>query len=308
MVNDKKKKEVRENYFIFLEQANAIINVADNIEKQVGDLKIQFIKATEKAESWKKIMNPPYTAYNFFSEGFMDHINDLRKLSESGNTFMGSLRQNLPALTTTAVSMNSHVDSGSYELRSLLNRSNDPQIISLTSDLETPTLSEQRSELVMILQKIDEEASQKFIAAWQAYYDNTKEYWINFPAFQMREVISHLLEKLAPDVDVKRMPWCFKVEGRPTQIARAIYAIIGNKPGVELTIHEDGASTTDPHMEIVIKAAKRIRDKYSNLNSYAHYRNKPVPDNIKPKIQVLLMEVMQSIKELLTLHEINFTK
>ena len=128
-------------------------------------------------------------------------------------------------------------------------------------DFTEPTESEKREYIERLLRSIDSLLADKFREAFKTFFDG------NFmsAAHAMRDVLSALAHKLAPDDKVIKMPWYRKEPGTkgPTQRQRYKYAIIGQSSENEIG---------EEQIEAIDRLANEGRNIYSKLSSEAHRR------------------------------------
>jgi hypothetical protein len=150
--------------------------------------------------------------------------------------------------------------------------------------------AKQRKELLLTkLSETKPELSRKLDGGWQVLYDTSKVDRFSQSATSVREIISDLLQILAPDKEVKAMSW-FKIEtedGKPTQKQRAKFAILG--------INNE---LSDEDLESIYALSDSIRNMYQRLNLIVHYRGKDYPglqtmtENLIDEVQVYLIKLL----------------
>jgi hypothetical protein len=169
-----------------------------------------------------------------------------------------------------------------------------PEMLESLRDFTEPTESEDRDNIERLLRKIDSLLADKFREAFRTFSDG------NFmsASHAMRDVLSALAQKLAPDEKVMNMPWYSKDSNTtgPTQRQRFKYAIIGqsleNKIG-------------DEEIEAIDRLAIEGREIYSKLSSEAHRRE---GNWERERVRQSLSIGQNVIKEILLLREKFFTE
>lgn len=169
-----------------------------------------------------------------------------------------------------------------------------PQMREFLREFTEPTESEKRANIERLLRNIHSLLPDKFREAFRTFSDG------NFmsAAHAMRDVLSDLEHKLAPDEKVKKMSW-YREEPEtkgPTQRQRIKYAIIGQSSENEISEEE---------IEAVDKLASEGRDIYEKLSSEAHRRE---GNWDKERVRHYLSIGQNVIKEILLLREKFFTE
>ena len=137
----------------------------------------------------------------------------------------------------------------------------DPKIGELIEVLELPSPFEKRKELESDLRKIDERLADMYEGAWQTLMDKSKLDRYRQTAHSMRDVITNLLNLLAPHEEVKRAEWYEQISAtnQVTRRQRVKYAIMGGK--TEKTIDEKD-------LEEINNLAKDTNDVYHDLSEF----------------------------------------
>jgi len=137
----------------------------------------------------------------------------------------------------------------------------DPKIGELIEVLELPSPFGKRKELESDLRKIKERLADMYEGAWQTLRDKSKLDRYRQAAHSMRDVITNLLNLLAPHKEVKRAEWYEQISGTNsvTRPQRVKYAIIGGNP--EKTIDEKD-------LEEINNLAKDTNDVYQDFSKF----------------------------------------
>lgn len=169
-----------------------------------------------------------------------------------------------------------------------------PQMCESLKDFIEPTETEERDNIEQLLRSIDTLLADKFQEAFRTFSDE------NFmsAAHSMREVLSTLAKRLAPDEKIMKMAWYRKEPDTkgPTQRQRFKYAIIGQSS--EDVIGEE-------EIEAINGLANEGRDIYEKLNIEAHRRK---GNWEKERVRHCLSIGQNVIKEILLLREKFFTE
>jgi hypothetical protein len=159
----------------------------------------------------------------------------------------------------------------------------------LVEELNKPTPRDRHSELSAKLTKIEAGLTKKLDGAWDTLQNDTNEDRFSQAAHSAREVISDLLDRLAPNERVMTVDW-FKPErdnGNPTHFQRAKYAIIGSNRNLK-----------DEDLKPIDDLSKNIRKFYKTLNKLAHQRDytnelQKMTENQIDQVQIYLLNLLE---------------
>ena len=137
----------------------------------------------------------------------------------------------------------------------------DPEVEELIRDQDLPSPFEKRQELKSELEKINAPLASMFEGAWQTLMDKSKLDRYRQAAHSMRNLITNLLNLLAPHEEVKQAEWYKQIstKNQATRPQRVKYAIMGGKP--EKKIDEKDVEEID-------NLAKDTDDVYSYLSKF----------------------------------------
>ncbi len=169
-----------------------------------------------------------------------------------------------------------------------------PQMRESLRAFTEPTENEEKDNIERLLRSIDSLLADKFREAFSTFSDGK----FMSAAHAMRDVLSDLAQKLAPDEKVMKMPW-YKKEPEtrgPTQRQRFKYAIIGKSSENEIGEEE---------IEAIDRLANEGRKIYNKLSSEAHRRK---GNWERERVRHYLSIGQNVIKEILLLREKFFTE
>jgi hypothetical protein len=137
----------------------------------------------------------------------------------------------------------------------------DPEVEEVIRELDLPSPFEKRQELKSELEKINASLASMVEGAWQTLMDESKLDRYRQAADSMRDVITNLLNLLAPHEEVKQAEWYEQIadKNQATRNQRVKYAIMGGKP--EIAIDEKD-------LEEINNLAKDTNDAYHNLSKF----------------------------------------
>lgn len=137
----------------------------------------------------------------------------------------------------------------------------DPEIEELIREQDLPSPFEKWQELKSELEKINTKLASMFEGAWQTLMDKSKQDRYRQAAHSMRDVITNLLNLLAPHEEVKQAEWYKQIstKNQATRPQRVKYAIMGGKPEKEID---------EKDVEEIDNLAKDTDDVYSYLSKF----------------------------------------
>jgi hypothetical protein len=127
---------------------------------------------------------------------------------------------------------------------------------------------EMRTEIYTALSRVDQRCADYYAQAYLDLADLTRVSWIG-TAHQVREALATVLRTLAPDDQVKAMPW-FKVQsddGRPTHKQRVRYILQHRGAG---SAEREVAEQIDLIEERVENIGGIVRSTYTRASVAAH--------------------------------------
>lgn len=156
-----------------------------------------------------------------------------------------------------------------------------PEIKPTFESIEIETIYDKKDEVAELLKTVDERLNIQFEGMWQTKDDASKKDRVKQSAHSMKEVISILLQRLAPDDQVMSCKW-YKSEKKdelPTQKQRAKYAILGKT--------EEGKLTYDD-LAPIYDTIKDLRKRFKELNGIAHARGEEDPESLMPLLESII--------------------
>lgn len=171
-----------------------------------------------------------------------------------------------------------------------------PEVQKHLDTIKIETSHDKREDVENLLKDINEDVSNEFNQVWQTYLSITEKPHIKQAAHSMREVISILLQNLAPDEDVINSDWFEpkKDDGKPTQRQRAKYAILGKT---------DEGKLTDEDLTPIYDVMNDLRKKYEELNSLVHERSGVDLETLKNLLEPIIKNGQDLIITLFKLRE-----
>jgi hypothetical protein len=218
------------------------------------------------------------------SEYFKDHI---QKISDETDSLIGTA-----AVSDISGNTTSNVLISIAKIAVL----QDPKIGELIEELELPSPFEKRKDLESDLRKIKKQLADMYVGAWQTIGDTSKQDRFSQAANSMRNLLSQLLDILAPPEKVKKADWykpelneeTKKIRKKPTQRSRAKYAIMGERS--KETLDEED-------LKMITVLMDDARNAYEFLSNPAHARNEEIFTFTKSYME-RCEEVIRSILEL----------
>lgn len=280
----------------------------DQSQKRISDFKENALRIEKKVKKLHPIIVDPSISNKIIYDSFGYNFNSLNKITDGFLERSEAIDENVAELRNLGITGMSLANISSSTVQIAAKYGDDPHFRDIINRMNEPTIYDEKDKIALTLREIDPELKKKYNTIWQLNRDPTKDFLINLPTHEIREVISHFLQKLAPDNEVRLQPWCHEHNGKPTHITRAIYAIIGNQPDIDLKINGKGAHSTDKKILHIIDVAKRFRDLYNKSSEFSHIRGKQITSEIKKDVEICMSQLNESIREISELRKINFQK
>lgn len=162
-----------------------------------------------------------------------------------------------------------------------------PLMKGIIANYSLPSRFEKREKIENWLKGLNSLIYDKFKESFNSFID--REYMSATHA--MREALSHLEDALAPEEELKKMPWYEPdtVTKKPTQRQRIKYAIIGSSSEEELA---------EKNLETIAKLMDEGRDIYSKLSKEAHRRKEKYDENIVDNYLFIAENIIEGIMKL----------
>lgn len=280
---------------------NIVIAQIDNMQKELGEVKPIIAEDIKRLNSIRQILGNDEAYYreynpaiegtqatlerlsNYDTKNAQNWVNLARKMGLDSElftraVFMGS--GTIPSMATNAASL-------SYGME------NREAIQSHIKVLTEPSAPDRQKMLSSELTVINPRLSVKLNGAWETLYDRSKQDRFLQAASSARDLISDLLEIMAPDCEVKAMDWFIpnpQTKGRPTQKQRARFAILGKNK----TIREEELRT-------IYELEDSIRESYEKLSPIVHLRK--YEEDLQRQTESLIDQCQIYLLQLLTLRE-----
>lgn len=299
----RKKEKLKQDVDMAIESVSESEQKLRNVKDLANESYIKVIDQKEKLSKMAVFINTmPASSYTPNTET-LDHMDTLSRL-------MGAYVQDTKSQLSAINNASAHI-SGIFASSTVASGTMDasgnvffsiageispsyPQVSESLRDLIEPTESEKRDQIEMLLRRIDSLLADKFREAYRTFFNGD----FMSAAHAMRDVLSDLAHKIAPDDKVINMPWYKKEPGTtgPTQRQRFKYGIIGQSTEYEIGEEE---------IEAIDRLAKEGRNIYSKLSSEAHRRE----GNWEREIVRQYLSIGQNvINEILLLREKFFTE
>ena len=155
--------------------------------------------------------------------------------------------------------------------------------------IEKPSARDRRLELSQKLRKVEPRLCTKLEGAWQTLQDRSKEDRFLQAASSARELISDVLQILAPDEKVKATTWFKPVRNtkRPTRKQRARFTMLGNNDALG-----------EEELKSIFDLAKEIGKSYDRLSETAHLRDydtdlQTQTESLMDSCQIYLLKLLE---------------
>ena len=306
----KKKKEIVENLKEEKENLEKseekLQDVLEGVDNAVQIVKKEIIQVDNSIKLWENIpddavVEPNKELNSIVTSGYVTSVSGL---SYSKNLFTKTKTclDDVIVIEGTAVSSTPTVSSNcslGYGANQIVVE-NFPDIKPTFESIKIETIYDKKDKVAELLRKVDEKIHSEFEGMWQTKDDESKKDRVKQSSHSMREVISILLQKLAPDVDVMSCEWykSEKEDGLPTQRQRAKYAILGK---------EGEGKLTDEELAPIYDTVNDFRKRYEDLNGIAHEREEE-PETLMPLLESIIETGQDLIISLFELREMFYLK
>ena len=196
----------------------------------------------------------------------MTHLSsyDVENMKRLTSNF-GSIRTNINSFTASVSASGTMVPSMAVNTLFIADHMEPRKhVYQYTEPLRKPSSLDRQKKLSAQLSKINPILSTELNGAWQTLRDRSKDDRFRQAASSAREVISHLLQILAPDDQVTTTEWFVpnpETKGNPTQRQRAKYAMFGRNDLLN-----------EKELEPIFTLSDNIRNEYRKLNKITHLR------------------------------------
>jgi hypothetical protein len=299
-----KLESARQNYRTVQIGLAKIREGAEEIDKNVQQILTDVDKSLEVFHHIPdQVSIQPSTGYSTF-------VNSSSLVSDQIYDHSVRLKQTLEPLAQMTWSVATSAFSGATASSDLAFTAYETGVSVLASSLGSRGLREavekakmpnpitERKALGARLNSIEPRLYEKFEGMWQTLTDTTKRDRFRQAAHSMREVISELLQVLAPEEQVKQAKW-WKPETeskKPTQRQRVKYAIIGLAEQPLLS---------DEDIDLIEALMNDARNRYEDLNEIAHARNQETED-LFPLLESYISTCQRIINDILKLRDEHF--
>lgn len=299
----RKKEKIKQDVDIAIESVSESEQKLRDIKDSADKSYLKVLDQKEKLSKMAVFINTmPASSYTP-TTATQEHMDTLSKLM---GAYVQDTKSQLSAINNASAHMNgifasSIIASGTMDASGNVFFSiaeeispSYAQMSESLGDLIEPTESEKRDQIEKLLRRIDSLLADKFREAFRTFFNG------NFmsAAHAMRDVLSDLAHKIAPDDKVINMPW-YKKEPEtrgPTQRQRFKYGIIGQSTEYEIGEEE---------IEAIDRLVKEGRNIYSKLSSEAHRRE---GNWERERVRQYLSIGQNVINEILLLREKFFTE
>jgi len=294
------KQDVERAIEIVSESEQKLRDVKDLADKSLIQVQDQKEKLGKMDVFINKMPESPHYTPSRSIHGHMDTLSNLMgSYVQSANRELFIINNALGNMSGTYASTtvaSGWIDSSNNVIFSIAREISPsyPQMRESLRAFTEPTENEEKDKIERLLRSIDSLLADKFREAFSTFSDGK----FMSAAHAMRDVLSALAQKLAPDEKVMKMPWYRKeLETKgPTQRQRFKYAIIGQSSENEIGEEE---------IEAIDRLTNEGRKIYDKLSSEAHRRKGNWESE---RVRHYLSIGQNVIKEILLLREKFFTE
>lgn len=283
------------------QEINDLVRMKDDLRRDAGIIRRQISALDRLPDSY--LVNHPSTALEgLFASGVnmsesqlrsTDNLKMIFNTRDAITTYLSSGA----ATTATASAVTNTIMSDIVEGVAIQY----PALHTIAEEIKQPTDFEKRRNLSLRLRAIAGLIADEFDGSWITLLNTANPDRFKQSAHSMREVISILLQTLAPDDDLKKTSW-YKDEFSQnnqtiTQKMRTKYAVLGMTPPDTLF---------EKSLRVVYDLLDELRDKYKLLNELAHARGEHTGS--LPLVESYLKETQDTIDLILKLRMTYFPK
>jgi hypothetical protein len=269
----KKKKEIIQKTSETINTYDDTIKVCQKSKGQLDDIQQILIKEKDKLIKTGSLWSLVPDEFDYESSPSMmsmicsseELIRDTEKHAITIKAKSIDIAKDIDSHSLYAMSSGSTTTSNMYIASSLVDSviDNYPYLREKFEVVKVPTPYEKKEKAQTLLKEVDQRISEEYDEVWRIRMDENRKTRCILASHLMREIISELLQNLAPDEKVMVQEWYVKetLNGRPSQKQRTRYAIIGESKDI-----------FEENIEPILTLAQNLRNRYETLNKIAHTR------------------------------------
>jgi len=186
--------------------------------------------------------------------------------------------------------------SGTYTLIAERTKPSSPYY-QYTNRLSEPSPQDRRKQLVQKLERVEPYLATRLNGAWQTLEDRSKLDRFSQSSTSVRELVTGLLNKLAPHEKVMEAWWYEQSPGaqRAKRNQRIRYAIVGNNNNI-----------SEKELKIIIELVDNLYKEFKRLNKITHQQQ--YERSLEVRIKGIIDQCQIHLLKVLELREIYFVE